>query len=129
VFYLNVRRAADSGKQHRCNGDQVPVIEESKSYMLCDSTLGIVGLGHIGGEVVKLAKAFNMRVIAFARNPGGARLKSFGFDFIGLPDNPSKIPKESDFVLLAVPLRKKACNLIGEKQLKMIQIISLSYVQ
>ena len=27
-----------------------PVTEENKSYMLCDSTLGIVGLGHIGGD-------------------------------------------------------------------------------
>ena len=33
------------------------VTEENKSYMLCDITLGMVGLGHIGEEVAKRAKA------------------------------------------------------------------------
>ncbi|UCD77897.1 MAG: hypothetical protein JSW26_21180 [Desulfobacterales bacterium] len=102
-------------------GTWFPVTAENKSYMLCDSTLGIVGLGHIGGEVAKRAKAFNMRVIGIARNPRSERLKSYGLDFVGSPDDLPTILKESDFVLLAAPLTKETYNLIDEKELKMMK--------
>jgi phosphoglycerate dehydrogenase-like enzyme len=102
-------------------GAWFPVTEENKSYMLCDSTLGIVGLGHIGGEVVKRAKAFNMRVIGIARHSGSERLKGLGLDFVGSPDDLPTILKESDFVLLTIPLTKETYNLIGEKELKMMK--------
>jgi lactate dehydrogenase-like 2-hydroxyacid dehydrogenase len=55
-----------------------------------------------------------------ARNPGSERIKSHGLDYVGSPDNLPKILKESDFVLLTAPLTKETYNLIGEKELKMM---------
>ena len=95
-----------------------PVTEETKSYMLCDSTLGIVGLGHIGGEVAKRAKAFNMRILGVDRNPGSDWVRGLGLEFTGPPAELPRILQESDFVLLTVPLTRETFGLIGEKELK-----------
>ena len=43
--------------------------ENIESGELTGKTLGIVGVGHIGGEVARLAKAFGMRVVATRRSP------------------------------------------------------------
>jgi len=98
-----------------------PVTEETKSYMLCDSTLGIVGIGHIGGEVAKRAKAFNMRVMGVDRNPQSARIKELALDFVGSTSELPEILKEADFVLLTVPLTRETYGLIGEEELKMMK--------
>jgi phosphoglycerate dehydrogenase-like enzyme len=103
------------------NNEWYPVTEETKSHMLCDSTLGIVGIGHIGGEVAKRAKAFNMRIIGIDRNPGSDWIRGLGLDFVGTPVELPRILKESDFVLLTVPLTRETFGLIGEKELRMMK--------
>jgi phosphoglycerate dehydrogenase-like enzyme len=103
------------------NNEWYPVTEETKSHMLCDSTLGIVGIGHIGGEVAKRAKAFNMRIIGVDRNPGSDWIRGLGLDFVGTPAELPRILKESDFVMLTVPLTRETFALIGEKELKMMK--------
>lgn len=39
--------------------------EDLMGNEICGKTLGLVGLGHIGSRVARLAKAFGMRVVAF----------------------------------------------------------------
>jgi D-2-hydroxyacid dehydrogenase (NADP+) len=81
---------------------------------LKDAIVGIVGLGHIGSEVARLAKAFVCRVIALDRLHGD----------IGAADEflpPSELPRllaESDYVVLSVPLSKETRHLIGEAELR-----------
>ncbi len=85
--------------------------------VLRSKTVGIVGLGNIGREVARLAKAFGMRVLATRRSTqkvGQARYVD-----VLLPRN--KLPQllaESDFVVLAVPLTPETTKLIGEKELR-----------
>ena len=95
-----------------------PVTEETKSHMLCDSTLGIVGIGHIGAEVVKRAKAFNMRIIGVDRNPESDWVRGLGLEFVGTPAELPRVLQESDFVLLTVPLTRETFGLIGEEELR-----------
>ena len=38
---------------------------------MAGKTVLIVGLGRIGGRLAQLAKAFEMRVVGFRRDPGG----------------------------------------------------------
>ena len=67
---------------------------------LADATLGVVGLGSIGGEVARRAKAFGMRVVAVdpARRQRPAEVEE-----LWQPDELPKLLTESDFVVIAAP--------------------------
>jgi phosphoglycerate dehydrogenase-like enzyme len=84
---------------------------------LNSKTVGIVGLGSIGREVARLAKAFGMRVMATrrsARQVGRARY----VDIMLPPEQLNRLLVESDFVVLAVPFTPETSNLIGRKELR-----------
>ena len=59
-------------------------------------TLGIVGLGHSGRELVRLVAPFAMRVIAFSPHADPARPASLGVRLTSLEE----VLRESDFVSL-----------------------------
>jgi len=84
---------------------------------LNSKTVGIVGLGSIGREVARLAKAFGMRVIATRRSarPGG---RARNVDIMLPPGQLSRLLAESDFVVLAVPFTPETSNLVGRKDLR-----------
>ncbi|MCJ7606098.1 MAG: D-2-hydroxyacid dehydrogenase [Dehalococcoidales bacterium] len=87
------------------------------STVLHGRTVGIVGLGNIGREIARLAKAFDMRVIATCRSIKKAG-KARNVDVL-LPQKDLKLLlAESDYVALAVPLTHDTQNLIGEAELK-----------
>lgn len=85
-------------------------------------TVGIVGLGAIGGYVARLAKADGMRVLAIRRS---AQRRATGKDS-GLEDvdelmPPSDLPyllSESDYVVISVPLTPESRGLIGGRELR-----------
>lgn len=76
-------------------------------------TLGIVGYGGIGRSTRRMARPFGMKVLAFGRHPvrdGGVKqLRGKG----GL----MRLLRESDVVLLAVPLTNATRGLIGREEL------------
>jgi len=85
--------------------------------VLPSKTVGIVGLGSIGREVARLAKAFGMRVLATRRSAkrvGQSRL----VDIILPPDQLQQLLTESDFVVIALPLTSETNRLIGEEELR-----------
>ena len=87
------------------------------SLVLRSQTVGIVGLGSIGREVARLAKAFGMRVLATRRSVkpvGRTRYVDIMFPRPQLRE----LLKESDFVVLAVPLTPETNRLIGEEELR-----------
>ncbi len=85
--------------------------------VLRSKTVGIVGLGSIGREVAKLAKAFGMRVVATRRSTKSiARAKNV--DSM-LPSNQlHKLLAESDFAVLTLPLTRETNKLIGKEELQ-----------
>jgi phosphoglycerate dehydrogenase-like enzyme len=66
---------------------------------LTGKTLGILGLGAIGGEVARMAKAFGMRVIGTRRRPAAM----VNVDEIFPPEGTKDVMQQSDFVLLLLP--------------------------
>ncbi len=72
-------------------------------------TLLIVGLGKIGGRLARLAKAFDMRVLATKRNPATA---ASAVDAVHPPEALPALLTEADFVALTCPLTPQTDKLI-----------------
>ncbi len=87
--------------------------EQVQTDELTGKTVGVVGVGHIGGEVARLAKAFRMRVIGCRRR----RRKPRNVDELVPLDRLNDLLERSDFVVLALPLSPQSEDLIGEQEL------------
>jgi|DewCreStandDraft_1066081.scaffolds.fasta_scaffold04677_2 D-3-phosphoglycerate dehydrogenase len=77
-------------------------------------TLGVVGLGRIGGEVARLGRALGMRVLAFDPYVGEERAAHLGAE----PVSFARLLEESDFVTLHVPLTSQTRGMIGREELR-----------
>ncbi|HET9743046.1 MAG TPA: D-2-hydroxyacid dehydrogenase [Terriglobales bacterium] len=75
---------------------------------LAGATLGVIGLGAIGRESVRLAKAVGMKVIAMREHPERG---SEGADVVLGPNRFGELLAQSDYVLLAAPLTAKTDKL------------------
>jgi phosphoglycerate dehydrogenase-like enzyme len=77
-------------------------------------TIGILGLGSIGAEVARLARAFGMRVVATRRHPEqGAEATDLVLPLDRLHD----LLAQSDFVVVAAPLTRETHHLIDAQAL------------
>lgn len=77
-------------------------------------TLGVIGTGHIGAHVIQMARAFEMRVIAYDKFPNKALAKKLGFAYSTL----ASLLAKSDIVTLHTPLFKETYHLINKKNIK-----------
>jgi phosphoglycerate dehydrogenase-like enzyme len=68
---------------------------------LSGKTVLIIGLGRIGGRLAQLAKAFDMNVVGFRRDPAAGRGAANSVHT--LADLPAFLPR-ADFVVLTCPL-------------------------
>ncbi len=91
--------------------------EPAKIVVMKGKTLGIVGYGGIGRSVEKYARAFGMRVIAFGRRRKGSGGKKLLFGKEGL----DRLLRESDAVLLSLPLTRSTVGFIGERELSIMK--------
>jgi phosphoglycerate dehydrogenase-like enzyme len=90
------------------------------SSVLRDKTIGILGLGHIGSEVARLAKAFGMRVIATRRSYKEG-MKARNVDQLMPSNKLNDLLKTSDYVVITLPFTAETKNLIGEKELRQMK--------
>jgi phosphoglycerate dehydrogenase-like enzyme len=81
---------------------------------LYGTTVGIVGLGHIGAQVARLARAFGMRVVATKRHPEQGEDVA---DVLLPPERLYELLAQSDFVVIAVPLTSETYHLIDAQAL------------
>ena len=81
----------------------------AREDQLTGKTLLIVGMGRIGGRLARLAKAFDMRVIATKRDPTTG---TAGADAVYGHDRLHDLLGEADVVVLACPLTPETENLI-----------------
>ncbi|WP_297521468.1 glyoxylate reductase [Thermococcus sp.] len=80
-------------------------------------TIGIVGFGRIGQAVARRAKGFGIRILYNARSRKPEAEKELGAEFKSLDE----LLKESDFVVLAVPLTKETYHMVNEERLKLMK--------
>ena len=81
---------------------------------LTRKTLGIVGLGGIGGAAARIAKAFGMRVIATRRSD----VKDSNVDVLLPPERLHELLGEADYVVLCLPLSAETRHGFGAAELE-----------
>jgi phosphoglycerate dehydrogenase-like enzyme len=77
------------------------------------ATLGIIGLGRLGGEVAGYAEAFGMRVLAWSQNLTAARAAECGAELVPL----DTLLSASDYVTVHLRLSERSRGLIGAPEL------------
>jgi phosphoglycerate dehydrogenase-like enzyme len=81
-------------------------------------TLGILGLGAIGSEIAKRAQAFGMRVLGLRRSEG--ETPAYVDELISFQEK-EKLFRESDYVVVLLPLTKQTANFVGNEELQMMK--------
>ncbi len=89
-----------------------------KGIEIYGKTLGIIGLGRIGQQVAKRAKAFGMNLVGYDPYISKEKAESIG---VKLLDSIEELCKVSDIITLHVPLTPKTKNLIGEKEINLMK--------
>lgn len=85
---------------------------------LFGKTLGVVGMGQVGGEVARRAVAFGMTVVYYDRTPPGAEIPApEGTRWEPLDD----LLRGSDYVTLHLPLTRETRNLIDARRLSLMK--------
>lgn len=76
--------------------------------------IGIVGVGHIGKEMIKIANGFGMKVLAFDPYPNEEFAAAQGFSYVSL----EKLLHDSDIVSLHCPLTPQTHHLVNHENIK-----------
>ena len=71
-------------------------------------TLGVVGAGHIGMEVIKVAKALGMNILIYTRTP---KADGDGIRYVSL----DKLLENSDYITLHCPLNEQTKHMINKE--------------
>ena len=88
-------------------------------FDLKDKTLGVIGPGHIGQHVIRIAKGFEMNVLVYGIEKDLRLSKKFGFKWA---NNLNDLLKRSDIITIHVPLVKETKHLINMDNIKEIKV-------
>lgn len=86
--------------------------EYSKARGIFGRTLGLIGVGKIGREMITRAKAFGMPVVAWSRSLTLERAESLGIE---MKQSPLEVASAADIVSVHVAMNNDTRNLIDEK--------------
>jgi len=84
--------------------------EFSKARGLFGRTLGLVGVGKIGAEMIPRAQAFGMRVVAWSRSLTPERAAELGVEYKG---SPADVARDADIVSVHVALNADTRGFLG----------------
>lgn len=84
-------------------------LEGLQGFDLKGKTLGVVGVGHIGEYVMRIAKGFGMHLLAYDPAVDMTKADHFGFTYTSLED----LLARSDIVTLHAPANAGTRHLIG----------------
>ena len=80
-------------------------------------TLGVLGLGNIGGEVARIGNAFGMRVIAWSENLTAEKAAAAGAEHV----RKDELFRQSDVLTIHLVLGKRSLGLVGASELALMK--------
>ncbi|MPZ55137.1 MAG: D-2-hydroxyacid dehydrogenase family protein [Rhizobiales bacterium] len=80
-------------------------------------TLGVLGLGKLGGRTARIAKAIGMRVIAWSQNLTAEKCKEYGAELVSKED----LFRQSDFLTIHLVLSARSRGLVGAQDLALMK--------
>src|SRR4029077_14736793 len=80
-------------------------------------TLGVLGLGNIGGAVARIGNAFGMKVIAWSQNLTTGRAAQVGAPLVSR----NELFQEADVVSIHLVLSKRTLGLVGAAELALMK--------
>jgi len=110
----NIAPAFDELKQNQFK-------QARKKYVgtqLADKTLGIIGLGRIGQEMARRARAFEMRLLGYDPFISPQRADELGIELVD--DVKSMLP-QVDYLTVHTPLTPQTENLIDEEAIELLK--------
>jgi len=88
-----------------------------RGFDLEGKTLGVVGTGHIGAHVIRMAQGFGMKVIGFDAYPNAELAKTLNFPYVTLEE----LLGTSDIVTIHVPYNEHTHHLINKENIRNIK--------
>jgi len=105
----------------------IPSVERAKTFDftpdglagfdLRDKTLGIIGMGRIGSFVAKMAKGFNMKVLAYDAYPKDEMAQEIGFEYVDF----EKLLSNADIVTLHTAYRPETHHIINQETIRLMK--------
>ncbi len=92
-------------------------LAELTGFDLQGKTIGVIGAGHIGLHVIRIARGFGMRVLAYDVRSDPFLADLLGFAYVSM----DQLLAESDIVTLHCPLTEKTKHLMGRAQIGRIK--------
>ncbi|MEK9842955.1 D-2-hydroxyacid dehydrogenase family protein [Thalassospira sp.] len=107
------RNIVDENASMRSGGWQIGLGQD-----LAGSTLGIIGLGRLGAQIAKIARAFDMHITAWSTNLTPERCQEVGVEY-----KPSKeaLLRDADFVTIHQRLSDRTRGLIGTEEFRQMK--------
>jgi len=85
--------------------------------LLSGKTIGIIGLGRIGKQLVKFLQPFNLKILAYETKPDKEFISKFKIDLVSL----DALMKNSDIISLHISYNQQTHHIIGKKELDMMK--------
>jgi phosphoglycerate dehydrogenase-like enzyme len=94
--------------------------QKSLGQDLRGKTLGVVGLGNIGGQVARIGLAFGMKIIAWSENMTREIAEAAGAALV----SKNELFRQADIVTIHVVLSKRTKGLVGAAELGLMKLTS-----
>ncbi len=92
-------------------------LEGLRGFDLKEKTIGIIGLGHIGQHVARIARGFEMKILVYDKYKNKKLEKNLKFKYTSL----NNLFKNSDIITFHCPYNRKTHHILNNKSIKLVK--------
>ncbi|MDQ5882674.1 MAG: D-lactate dehydrogenase [Patescibacteria group bacterium] len=92
-------------------------LEGLKGQELYGKTIGVIGTGRIGINVIKIARGFEMNILAYDKYPNEELAQQLDFEYVPF----EKLLMSSDVITFHVPYNSETHHLLNREKIKLVK--------